>query len=134
MGLGLREVIFDGDGDAAHIHEVITAEFPVLELCGCYSLLRLGANSRDLVGIEGPDSDLMVTFLKDIVRQAKLYVRPPQCDITENDIKPTITSLKVIFTLICEYVHILFITFCTCVYICVPSACNSLSCMFAMLP
>lgn len=70
MGLGLREVIFDGDGDAAHIHEVITAQFPVLELCGGYSLLRLGANSRDLVEIEGPDSGLTVTFLKDIVHQA----------------------------------------------------------------
>ena len=95
MGLGLKEVTFDGDGDAAHIHEAITTQFPVFGFCGGYSLLRLRANSRDLVETEGPDSGLTVAFLKDIVRQAKLYVRLLQCDITEDDIKPTIASLKV---------------------------------------
>lgn len=44
-------------------------------------------NSRDLVAIEGPDGGVTVTFLKDILRQAKLYIRPLQCDIPEDTLK-----------------------------------------------
>ena len=36
--------------------------------------MRTADNSRSLVTIEGPDSGITVAFLKDILRQAKLYV------------------------------------------------------------
>ena len=34
MGLGLGEVLWDGDGDAEHIHRVLLETFPVLDACG----------------------------------------------------------------------------------------------------
>ena len=88
MGLGLSEVVFNSDGDAEHIHQVLLEKFPVLESCGGYTLLRLAENSHSMVEIEGPDSGMTVSYLKDILNQAKLYIRPLQRDIEEEDMKP----------------------------------------------
>ena len=52
-----------------------------------YTLLRLTENSHHMVEIEGPDSGITVPFLKDVVNQAKLYIRPLQRDITKEDMK-----------------------------------------------
>jgi len=93
MGLGLKELQFDVDGGPVHIHEVILEKYPQLEASGGYSLLRLAENSRKLVVIETPDGGLTVPYLKDIVRQAKLYIRPLQCEILSDDVKPTITQV-----------------------------------------
>ena len=88
MGLGLSEAVFNSDGDAEHIHQVLLEKFPVLESCGGYTLLRLAENSHSMVEIEGPDSGMTVSYLKDILNQAKLYIRPLQRDISEEDMKP----------------------------------------------
>ena len=93
MGLRLKELQFDVDGGPVHIHEVILEKYPQLEASGGYSLLRLAENSPKLVEIETPDGGLTVPYLKDIVRQAKLYIRPLQCEILSDDIKPTITQV-----------------------------------------
>lgn len=82
----MRKLVFSAEGDAAHIHDVILEAFPILDECGGYTM-RVSENSRDLVGIEGPDGGVTVPFLKDILRQAKLYVRPLQCDIPEEKLK-----------------------------------------------
>lgn len=89
MGLGLRDVVFRGDGDAEHIHQTLLGTFPILAECGGYSLLRLGENSHTMVEIDGP---LSVSYLKDILNHAKLYVRPLQKDITEDDMKDYLGS------------------------------------------
>ena len=88
MGLGLSQAVFNTDGDAEHIHDVLLKNFPVLESCGGYTLLRLAENSHSMVEIEGPDSGMTVSYLKDILNQAKLYIRPLQKDISEEDMKP----------------------------------------------
>ena len=85
LGLGLKKLVFEADGDPQHIHDIITSTFPVLECCGGYTLMRLKENSRDLVPIDGPDGGITVPFLKDILRQAKLFVCPLQSDVTEED-------------------------------------------------
>ena len=87
MGLGLSEAVFNSDGDAEHIHQVLLEKFPVLESCGGYTLLRLAENSHSMVEIEGPDSGMTVSYLKDILNQAKLYIRPLQRDISEEDMQ-----------------------------------------------
>ena len=74
--------MFDNNGDAQHIHSVIMKEFPVLTMCGGYTLLRLAENSHNMVVIEGPDNGMTVRYLKDILNYAKLYIRPLQKDIT----------------------------------------------------
>lgn len=87
MGLGLKAVEFNSDGDAEHIHKVILASFPVLDSCGGYALLRLAENSHSMVEIDGPDCGITVPYLRDILNQAKLYIRPLQKDITEEDVQ-----------------------------------------------
>ena len=81
MGLGLKELHFEIDYSSVQIHKLILDEYPQLEDAGGYTLLRLAENSRDLVEIETPGGGFTVPYLKDIVRQAKLYIRPLQCDI-----------------------------------------------------
>ena len=36
--------------------------------------MRTADNSRSLVAVEGPDGGTTVPFLKDILRQARLYI------------------------------------------------------------
>ena len=100
MGLGLSEAIFNTDGDAEHIHRVLLEKFPVLESCGGYTLLRLAENSHSMMEIEGLDSGMTVPYLKDILNQAKLYIRPLQKDISQKDMKPySIPSIKNLYIL-----------------------------------
>ncbi len=88
LNLGFKKLIFNVDGDANHIHGIIMEAFPILDECGGYTLMRVAENSRDLVSIEGgPDGGICVLFLKEILRQAKLYVRPLQCDLPEDKLK-----------------------------------------------
>ena len=67
--------------------------------------MRVSENSRDLVAIEGPDGGVTVTFLKDILRQAKLYIRPLQCDIPEDRLKMLNKEAKEVN---CVYCHSLY--------------------------
>lgn len=85
IGLGLAELSFDHDGDAEHIHSVLVNQFPQLETCGGYTLLRLNDNSHDLIEIEHPAKvGMTVPYLKDILNQAnwELYIRPLQRSIS----------------------------------------------------
>ena len=73
LGLGLKKLTFDADGDAQHIHDIITTAYPMLIACGGYTLMRLAENSRELVSIDGPDGGMTIPFLKDIcVRQSSM--------------------------------------------------------------
>jgi len=53
LGIGLKNLSLNSDGDADHVHDVIIGAFPVLNGCGGYTLLRLGSGSRGLMEIEG---------------------------------------------------------------------------------
>jgi len=64
------------------VHDVISTEFPILEECGGYTLLRLAENSHNLVEIEEPlDGLISVEYLKQILNNAVLYIRPLQRSI-----------------------------------------------------
>ena len=82
MGLGQKEVFFQSSGDVEHIHRSLLNAFPVLEECGGYKPFHLTKNSHRMVEVEGPKSGMTVAYLKDILNQAKLFVRPLQKDIT----------------------------------------------------
>ena len=85
-GLGLKELTFSNDGDALHIHHVINEAFKELDGTGGYTLLRLTNNSTTLLEIEPPKSGVNVKYLKDILKSAKLFIRPLQVDINIDDI------------------------------------------------
>ena len=54
MGLETKCLVFNLEGNAHHVHNVIMQEWPVLDNCGGYTLLRLTENSHHLVEIEPP--------------------------------------------------------------------------------
>ena len=82
-----KKLVFPAEGDAAEVHDIILSNFPILSECGGYTLMRTADNSRSLVAVEGPDGGTTVPFLKDILRQARLYIRPLQSDIEEYRLK-----------------------------------------------
>ena len=93
IGLGLKELSFDGDGDALHIYSVLLTAFKQLDVCGGYTLLHLATNSTDLIEIQPPKGGMTVRYLKDIVKSAKLYVRPLQAHIDcDEDSQPEVLS------------------------------------------
>ena len=85
-GLGLKELMFDSDGDALHIHHVINDAFQQLEKTGGYTLLRLASNSSTLLEIEPPKGGMNVKYLRDILKSAKLFIRPLQSDVNVDEI------------------------------------------------
>lgn len=87
LNLGPNKLILGAESDASEVFETILAEFPILDDCGGYTLMRVSENSRSLVAIEGPSGGVDVPFLRDILRQAKLYIRPLQCDLPEGRLK-----------------------------------------------
>lgn len=96
MGLGFKEIKFNTDGDAFHIHSILLTSYPELDGCGGYSLMRLGCGSSELVTIEPPKGGLNVRYLRDILKSAKLFVRPMQKDIEvkEEDEDEKVVSCK----------------------------------------
>ena len=50
--------------------------FPKLKDAGGYELLRVGARNRCLEVIPIPPGGYTVEYLKDVVQQAKVYIRP----------------------------------------------------------
>ena len=81
VGLGLKELSFNAEGNSKHIHNVLLDAFTAPNDCGGYTLHRLSSNSTDLITIEPPRGGVTVRYLKDIVKSAKLFVRPLQADI-----------------------------------------------------
>ncbi len=79
--------MFDSTGGEDHVHDAVLSTFPALGKCRGCTHLRLGAGSKGLIEIEGPDTGITVPYSKDILNQAKLYVRPLQCDICDHDVK-----------------------------------------------
>ena len=75
--LGLKRLQFDLDGDGAHIEKTVINAFPKLSDAGSFRLLRVADRSKQLVDISKP-LKMTVPYLKDIVGQAKLYVRPDE--------------------------------------------------------
>ena len=88
IGLTTKVLHFEVGGTAHHVHSIIIQEYPILEDCGGYTLLRLAENSHDLVEIEEPlDALIDVEYLKNILNNATLYIRPLQRDICSDDMK-----------------------------------------------
>ena len=58
-----------------------------MDSCGGYTLLWLAEYSHSMVEIDGPDCGITVPYIRDILNQAKLYIRPLEKDITEEDVQ-----------------------------------------------
>ena len=78
-GLGQKEIPFFEHGESSEFHHELLDAFPKLKQAGGYELLRTSEHSnKEVVVIPPPPGGYTASFLKTIVVQAKVYVRPLQ--------------------------------------------------------
>ena len=82
-GLGRKQItLFDGDG-SHELHREILHTFPRLSEGGGYELLRVAeSGQRNLCVIPSPSDGYSVSCLREVLRQAKVYIRPVQNDLS----------------------------------------------------
>ena len=84
-GLGEKRVSFNVYADAHDVYHELMNQFPKLSEGGGFELLRVndrGGAARRLELINPPKSGYDVLFLKAVVQQAKIYIRPLQKNLS----------------------------------------------------
>lgn len=83
-GLGKKSLSVLSFADSSELHDEIMNTFPGLINGGGYELLRVGEQKQRnlLVLIPQPPEGYTVDYLKEVVRQAKVYIRPIQQDLS----------------------------------------------------
>ena len=82
-GLGLKEITFSLNGDSSDFHEEILNAFPKLRDSGGYELLRTSDGHSKLLHVIPPLSGgYTAAYLKSIMAQSKVYLRPLQQDLS----------------------------------------------------
>ena len=82
-GLGPRKLSLFEYGESVEFHESIMNAFPTLAEGGGYELLRTKPNTnRELCVIPPSPAGYTVDYLKSMVSQAKIYIRPIQKDLS----------------------------------------------------
>ena len=121
-GLGEKRVSFSVYADAHDVYHELMNQFPKLSEGGGFELLRVndrGGAARRLELINPPESGYDVMFLKAVVQQAKIYIRPLQKDLSCSPSKEEVyiyiyiyiyiytrCSIGVVRTIICSYNNI----------------------------
>ena len=83
LGLGLKRLAFDCNASQREIDSVIYDAFPQLSTRG-YKLLRTASKRKNLVVIKTPPDGMTVLYLRDLLQQSKLFLRPTLEDIQVN--------------------------------------------------
>ncbi|XP_019853033.1 PREDICTED: uncharacterized protein LOC109582636 [Amphimedon queenslandica] len=81
-GLGEKKIQFPVDADSYYVYDELIASFPKLRNCGGFELLRTHDRSKLLIEIEVPPSGYTVAYLKPVVHNAKIFIRPLQKDLS----------------------------------------------------
>ncbi len=77
-GLGEKDLSLSLYGDPDDFHHELMIEYPKLAFGGGYELLRQGNGGRQLEEIPSPRQGYTTEFLKSVVHNAKVYIRPIQ--------------------------------------------------------
>ena len=93
LGLGKKNVSLLEDGDSEDICWELMDAFPKLKDAGGYELLRVVDRGRSLEVIPLPEDGYTVPYLKDVVQQAKIYIRPIQRDLSLTQLHAATVSL-----------------------------------------
>ena len=82
-GLGEKRMSLDMHADARNVYDELMHQFPKLSDGGGFKLLRINdrGGAKILEVINAPDAGYNVLFLKAVVQQAKIYIRPLQKDL-----------------------------------------------------
>ena len=84
-GLGRKQLTMFCFGDSSDFHSEIMNAFPDLKEGGGYELLRVGDSGgqrNTLQLIPSPPEGYTVNYVKEVVRQAKVYIRPVQQNLS----------------------------------------------------
>lgn len=82
-GLGPRKLCLFEYGDSSEFHTAIMEAYPKLTDGGRYEFLRTKVNTnRELCVVPPPAGGYTVEYLKNIVSQAKVYIRPIQRNLS----------------------------------------------------
>ena len=103
-GLG-KKTLAVYHGDTEDLHKSIIHAFPQLSDAGGYELLRLSeVNRRTLELIPVPPSGYSAEYLKECVHQAKVYVRPIQRDLCEDELPSVEVCSHAVVLLACMHI------------------------------
>lgn len=89
-GLGRKKVCLNGRADATEVKTTLEESYPKLKEGGGFEILRRGPSPSELTLIPPPPSGYTVKFLRDSagLGQAIAFVRPLQCNLNREAIKP----------------------------------------------
>ena len=82
-GLGEKRITFLADSNSLDIHLELCSQFPRLNEAGGYELLRVpegGGKSIEVVAC--PEAGYTVSYLKAVVHNAKVFIRPLQINFS----------------------------------------------------
>ena len=88
--LGRKKVCLNGTADATEVKTTLEESYPKLKEGGGFEILRRGPSLSELTLIPPPPSGYTVKFLRDSAGfgQAIAFVRPLQCNLNREAIKP----------------------------------------------
>ncbi len=78
LDLGMKSLSFLEVAEAEEIKWEILDKFPKLNNAGGFELLRVDGKQRCLEVIPIPRGGYTVIYFKDVIQQAKVYIRPIQ--------------------------------------------------------
>lgn len=83
-GLGRKQLTFIECEDSSDLHEELLSCFPALREAGGYELLRVSVSGRsdELEVVPIPHQGYTASYLKEVARQPKIYIRPLQWDLS----------------------------------------------------
>lgn len=82
-GLGLKQLQLFLHGDSSDFYDDIIQAYPKLTMGGGFELLRsCDGNTKLLAVIPPPSGGYTVSYLKSIMGQAKVYIRPLQQNLS----------------------------------------------------
>lgn len=82
-GFGEKKILIPGDSDANAIYCQLMKEFPKLQDAGGFELMRTAnKGSKCLDVIDVPPTGCNVNYLKAIVHNARVFIRPLQRDLS----------------------------------------------------
>ena len=89
-GLGRKKVCLNGRADATEVKTTLEESYPKLKEGGGFEILRRGPSPSELTLIPPPPLGHTVKFLRDSagLGQAVAFVRPLQCNLNREPIKP----------------------------------------------
>ncbi len=107
-GLGEKKIQLSLDADALCIYSELCSHFPKLTNAGGFELLKVQSGGKLLAPIQVPANGYSAVFLKSVVHNAKIYLRPVQQDLSldsSESIHSAEVSLNVSYSVILAYLY-----------------------------